>query len=69
VDLGEHGAPLEAIAVLGAAFAVRRSPALAAALGPGWLFPRSGGPEEPVAQHHDKGCCVALRNRHLRPYQ
>jgi hypothetical protein len=43
VDLGEHGVPLEAAAVLDAAFAVRRSPALATALGPGWPFPRSAG--------------------------
>ena len=37
VDLGEHGVPPEAAAVLDASFVVRRSPGLATALGHGWL--------------------------------
>ena len=37
VDLGERGVPPEAMAVLDASFAVRRSPALATALGHSWL--------------------------------
>ena len=37
VDLGENGVPPDAASVLDASFAARRSSALAAALGRGWL--------------------------------
>ena len=39
VDLGENGVPPLTAAVLDVGFATRRSPELAAALGPGWLAP------------------------------